>query len=331
MPPSPAATLTASWREVGPAPVILLIGPEEYLATRAFESVRHRMREAEPDVETVRLDAAHYDAGSLIVLGSPSLFGGKQIIEARGLAQMNDAFLQDALEYISNPAPDVVLVMHHSGGARGKKLLDAVKAKKAVVVECQPLKKDSDKADFVAAEFRNARRRIEPDAVRSLVAAVGSSLSELAAACHQLASDSDGVISAELVEKYYGGRIEATGFKVADAALAGRGGQALAMLRHALSTGADPVPLVAALAMKLRAVGKVYGVRGSSAQLAKELGMAPWQVDQARREAQRWTPEGLNHCIQVLAEADAQVKGEARDPIYAVERAVTAIALGGSR
>ena len=330
MSPSPAASATTSWREVAPAPVVLLLGPEEYLAARGFESVRRRMREAEPDAETVQLDASQYEAGSLIVLGSPSLFGGTQIIEARGLAQMNDAFLQDALQYIADPAPDVVLVMHHAGGARGKKLLDALKAGKAILVECQPLKKDSDKADFVASEFRNARRRIEPDAVRALVAAVGSSLSELAAACHQLASDSEGVVSAETVEKYYGGRIEATGFKVADAALAGRGGQALAMLRHALSTGADPVPLVAALAMKLRAVAKVYGVRGSSAQLAKDLGMAPWQVDQARREAQRWTPEGLNHCIQVLAEADAQVKGEARDPIYAVERAVTAIALGGS-
>lgn len=331
MSPNNAAPVTASWREVGPAPVVLLLGPEEYLATRSFESVRYRLRQADPEAETVRLDAAQYEAGSLIVLGSPSLFGGTQIIEARGLAQMNDAFLQDVLKYISDPAPDVVLVMHHAGGTRGKKLLDALKAANAVLVECQPLKKDAEKAEFVAAEFRSARRRIEPDAVRALVAAVGSNLAELAAACHQLISDSDGGVSVDMVEKYYGGRVEATGFKVADAALAGRGGQALATLRHALSTGADPVPLVAALAMKLRAVAKVYGVRGSSAQLARELGMAPWQVDQARREAQRWSPEGLNHCIQVLAEADAQVKGEAKDPIYAVERAVAAIALGGSR
>lgn len=331
MSPSPAATAAVSWREVVPAPIILLLGPEEYLATRAFDSVRRQMREAEPDVDTERLDAASYEAGSLIVLGSPSLFGGTKIVEVRGLASMNDAFLQDVIQYLADPAPDVVLVLHHAGGNRGKKLLDQLRAGRAVVVECQPLKKDSDKVDFASAEFRTARRRIEPDAVRALVAAVGSSLSELAAACQQLISDTEGVISTETVEKYYGGRVEATGFKVADAALAGRGGPALAMLRHALATGADPVPLVAALAMKLRAVAKVYGVRGSSAQLARDLGMAPWQVDQARREAQRWTPEGLNYCIQMLAEADAQVKGEARDPVYAVERAVTAIALGGTR
>ncbi|GAB3541090.1 DNA polymerase III subunit delta [Arthrobacter tecti] len=328
---SPSASSATSWREVAPAPVILLSGPEEYLAMRSFEAVRKRMRELEPNVDTVRLDAAQYEAGALIVLGSPSLFGGTKVIEATGLAQMNDAFLQDALAYLTDPAPDVVLVLHHSGGTRGKKLLDQLKTGKATVVDCQPLKKDSEKIDFVSAEFRSARRRIDADAVRALVAAVGSNLSELAAACQQLISDTEGVLGAETVEKYFGGRIEATGFKVADAALAGRGGQALAMLRHALSTGADPVPLVAALAMKLRVVAKVYGVRGGSAQLAKDLGMAPWQVDQARREAQRWTPEGLNYCIQVLAEADAQVKGEARDPVYAVERAVAAISRGGIR
>ena len=124
------------------------------------------------------------------------------------------------------------------------------------MVECQPLKKDADKADFVGAEFRQAGRRIDPQAVRALVAAVGANLSELAAACSQLISDTpaegSGTITPELVDKYYGGRVEATAFRVADAALAGNGPVALSSLRHALATGVDPVPLVAALAMKIR-------------------------------------------------------------------------------
>jgi DNA polymerase III subunit delta len=39
----------------------------------------------------------------------------------------------------------------------------------------------------------------------------------------------------------------------------------------------------------------------------------------------------LIRSIQVIAEADAQVKGEARDPVYAVEHAVTVIAMSASR
>ncbi|WP_407651900.1 DNA polymerase III subunit delta [Arthrobacter sedimenti] len=317
----------ASWREVRPAAVMLLSGPEDYLASKVSESIRAQVRTAQPGAELVSFDAGSYETGTLTMHASPSLFGDWKVIEVAGLAQMNDAFLVDALAYLTDPAPDVVLVMRHSGGNRGKKLLDAIKAV-GTVVDCQPLKKDGEKAEFVTTEFRLARRRIEPDAVRALVAAVGSQLPELAAACQQLMADTAGDVSAETVEKYYGGRVEATGFKVADAALAGRTAQALSMLRHALATGADPVPIVAALAMKVRAVAKVHGVRGSSMQLAKDLGMAPWQVDQARKEAQRFSSDALARSIRALAEADAQVKGESRDPVYAVERAVTVIALG---
>ena len=325
---SSAPAQQVSWRDPRPAPLVLLSGPEDYLASKAAESIRAQVRNAQPGAELVQFDAGTYEAGTLLMQASPSLFGDWKIIEASGLAQMNDAFLVDALAYLEDPAPDVVLVMRHSGGNRGKKLLDALKAAKATSVDCQPLKKDADKADFVATEFKAARRRIEPDALRALVAAVGSQLPELAAACQQLIADISGDVGIETVEKYYGGRVEATGFKVADAALAGRTAQALSMLRHALATGADPVPIVAALAMKVRAVAKVHGVRGSSGQLAKEFGMAPWQVDQARREAQRFSSAALAQCIRALAEADAQVKGASRDPVYAVERAVTVIALG---
>ena len=129
-----------------------------------------------------------------------------------------------------------------------------------------------------------------------------------------------------MVDRYYGGRVEATAFKVADAAMAGNAPLALSTLRHALDTGADPVPIVAALAAKLRSLAKVAGAQGSSSQIAKQLGMQPWLVEQAQRDVRRWTPEGLVRSIQVTAEADAQVKGLSRDPVYAVEHAVTVIA-----
>jgi DNA polymerase-3 subunit delta len=239
---------------------------------------------------------------------------------------MNDAFLTDALKYLADPEPDAVLVVRHGGGVRGKKLLDAIKAAGWPVVDCQPLKKDADKSAFVAAEFKAASRRIEPEAVHALVNAVGANLSELAAACSQLIADAATAVDTDMVDRYYGGRIEATAFKVADAALAGNGPLALSTLRHALATGADPVPLVAALAAKLRTVAKVAGAQGSSAQIARQLGMQPWLVEQAQRDVRRWTPEGLVRSIQVTAEADAQVKGLSRDPVYAVEHAVTVIA-----
>lgn len=320
------ATNSATWRDVTPAAVVLVTGPEEYLGIRAMDRVRSQVRAAAPDVEVSRLNAGSYEAGSLAMNVSPSLFGESKLIEVEGLESMNDAFLADALGYLQHPEQDAVLVLRHGGGVRGKKLLDAVKAAGWPVVDCQPLKKDAEKTAFVVAEFKAASRRIEPDAVQALVNAVGASLSELAAACSQLIADASTAVDAAMVDRYYGGRIEATAFKVADAAMAGNAPVALSTLRHALATGADPVPLVAALAAKLRTVTKVAGAQGSSAQIAKQLGMQPWLVEQAQRDVRRWTPEGLARSIQVTAEADAQVKGLSRDPVYAVEHAVTVIA-----
>ncbi|MDJ0357976.1 DNA polymerase III subunit delta [Paenarthrobacter sp. PH39-S1] len=325
-----------SWRDVPPASVVLVHGTEDFIAGRALENLRRKLRAESPQLEVTTVDASAYTAGQLTMLSSPSLFGEAKLIEVSALAAMNDDFLTEALAYLNSPEPDVVVALHHGGGTRGKKLLDAVKASGAPVVECLPLKKDQEKADFVGAEFRQAGRRIDPQAVRALVAAVGASLAELAAACSQLIADvpsAEGAasVSAAMVDKYYGGRVEATAFRVADAALAGNAPVALSSLRHALATGVDPVPLVAALAMKVRTLAKVHSARGSSAQIAKDLGMQAWQVDSARRDIGAWSAEALIRSIQVLADADAQVKGEAKDPVYAVERAVTVIATSARR
>jgi DNA polymerase-3 subunit delta len=217
-------------------------------------------------------------------------------------------------------------VLRHGGGQRGKRLLDAVRAAGHPVAVCETIKRDADKAAFVTQELRRAGRRMEARAVRSLVDAVGSDLRELAAACAQLVADTSGVISVEVVERYYGGRIEATGFRVADAAVDGNAGEAVALLRHAFATGVDPVPLVAALAARLRVLAKVSAVRGRGPGAERDLGLAPWQVDRSRKELNRWTPEALASAITAVAQADAEVKGASRDPRFAVERAVLRIA-----
>ncbi len=257
---------------------------------------------------------------------SPSLFGEAKVVVLGAAEAAGEALVREVIDYVARPDPDTVLVVVHAGGVRGKKILDAVRKSGASVVGAEPIKKDADKAAFVSAEFRRAHRRIDAAGVRTLVDAVGSDLRDLAAACAQLIADTDGTVHEAVVDRYYGGRVEATGFRVADAAAAGNGAQAVALLRHALATGADPVPIVAALALKLRNLAKVGASRGRGGVSAGDLGMAPWQVDRARRELAGWTPEGLATAITAVARADAEVKGEGRDPVFAVERAVLMIA-----
>lgn len=320
-----AAPSGPDFRTVEPAALILLKGAEDYVATRALDRVRTALKAQHPDLEYTRLDAAEATRGELTTLSSPSLFGEPRLIVVEDLAQMNEVFLEDALRFLEEPADsEVTLVFRHSGGNRGKKLTDALSAR-GVVVDCSTVKSDNDKLDFVRKEFRAAQRTIHPEAARALVSAAGSTLSDLGSACQQLMRDVPEDITAEHVDKYFGGRVEASAFKVADATFAGRGESALRLYRHAISTGVSPVAVTAALAMKARQVAALVDHRGAQGELAQTLKMAPWQLKQAAETARRWTPREAADAVEAVAQADAEVKGVSRTPEYAVEKAIARI------
>lgn len=331
--PKTAATIPQlSWDRVRPARVVLISGTEGFLADRAMRMLRDILRAEDPSIEISDLEADTYSPGELITLASPSLFGEPRMIRVTGVEKCSDAFITETMSYLESTAEDTYVVLRHAGGVRGKKLLDAIRAGlgNGIEIVCTELKKDSDKLDFAAAEFAIEGRRITGGALRALSSAFADDLAELAAACQQLIADASEEITEVTVEKYYSGRVETNAFRVADSAIAGRRGEALVLLRHALASGADPVPIVAAFASKLRTMAKISGARGGSGQLASQFGLAPWQVDRARRDLQGWDDRGLGRSIEILAETDAAVKGAGRDPVFALERMIGVISTRGT-
>ena len=320
------------WHGIRETAVILLTGTESFLADRALRILTDRMKSSDAGVEINDLDAADYQQGDLLQLASPSLFGEPRLLRVQAVEKCNDAFLEDALSYLSAPEADVVVVLRHGGGNRGKKLLDALKAAGdvALVVECKEIKKDAERVTFVQQEFQRHGVTIEPRAVRALVDAFSIDLAELASACSQLITDVGSAgISAATVERYYGGRVEATTFQIADQAISGHFAEALALLRHAMNSGVEPVMIVAAFAMKLRTMALVGGASGSIDAVAGELGMVPWQARNARSSLQGWDQAGLGAAILEVAHTDGAVKGSGPNPEYALERMVRVVAMRG--
>ncbi len=320
------------WDRVRPANIVLISGTEDLLAERAIRMLREILKAEDPSLEISDLEADAYGPGELITLASPSLFGEPRMIRVSGVEKSTDAFIAETLEYLESPADDTYVVLRHAGGVRGKKLLDAIRGGlgNGIEIVCTELKKDSEKLDFAAAEFAIENRRITSGALRALTGAFSDDLAELAAACQQLMADASEEITEVTVEKYYSGRVETNAFRAADVAIAGRRGDALILLRHALASGADPVPIVAAFASKIRTMAKISGARGGSGQLAQQFGLAPWQVDRARRDLQGWDDRGLGRCIELLAETDAAIKGAGRDPVFVLERLVGVISTRGT-
>ena len=229
--------------------------------------------------------------------------------------------------YLAAPADGTTIVLHHVGGAKGKAVLEAARTAGVLEISCARLTRPDERADFVRAEVRRAGGRISPDAVAVLLDAVGSDLRELAAVAGQLVSDSGGSVDVDLVRAFHTGRAEVSGFAVSDLAVVGNAAGAIEALRYALGVGVPHVVVADALADGVRTIARVASAGGGNDYaLASRLAMPPWKVKRARSQMRGWSEPGVRRALGVVAELNADVKGAAADPAYALERAVRDLA-----
>jgi DNA polymerase-3 subunit delta len=313
------------------APLRLVVGDEELLVSRAVGEVVSAARAADSQSDVREVQASEVAPGDLFDLLSPSLFGGRRVVVLRGAHEAKADLVEGLRRYVADPAPDVTLVVLHPGGARGKAVLEVFRGAGAVVVECAKLTRADERQAFVRAEAARSGGAITPDAVAVLLDSVGTDLRELATACAQLVADSGGRVDAAAVNRYHRGRAEVTGFAVADRAVVGDVPGALETLRWALAIGVAHVLVADALADGVRSVARVSAAgRANPYALASSLGMPPWKVKRAQSQSRGWTETGLSAALRVVADLNAEVKGVAADPAYALEAAIRRIATARS-
>ena len=306
----------------------LILGSESALSDRALTKIISQLKEEKCEITS--LFAADVIVGDIADSLAPSLFSERRAMIIRDLQDLPEESKDEVTRYLGAPDGSTTVVFVHKGGVKGKALLDAIKKAKPEIITCDPIKKEAEKEEFVRNLFLDLKRKATPGAISALVGALGNDLRELQSAIGQIAADAPaGVIDELMIDKFHQGRVETTGFDVADATLDGNLSGALIALRSALETGTDPVMITSAIASALRSLAKVSGAnRGvKSFELAGQLGMAPWQIDKARRQLNRWSPAQIADAVGAIALADAEVKGAASDPIYALEKALTRIAM----
>ncbi|TDQ54033.1 DNA polymerase III delta subunit [Actinomycetospora succinea] len=320
----------------------LVVGDEGLLVERAVTRAITAAREADPAVEVSRLPAGELTSGVLGELVSPSLFAESRVVVVENGHDAGAEVTTLLLEYAKAPSEGVTLVVVHrgppkssrsrrpakgaaKGPAKGDALLEGLRGAGATEAAASSLS-DDQRADFVRAEVRQAGGKITGEALGLLMDAVGSDLRELAAAASQLASDSGGHVDADAVRRFHRGRAEVTGFAVADRAMTGDRAGALEALRWALDTGVPHVVVADAIADGVRTAARVTAAgRGDPYSLASGLRMPPWKVKRGQQNGRGWTGEGFTRAMGVVADLNANVKGAAADPSYALEYAVEAV------
>ncbi len=313
-----------------PAPLHLVLGEEELLIERAVRETLAAARAIDATADLTRVRVSDLTAPELAELVSPSLFSEGRVIVLESAQDISQELADAVTSYLKDPAEGVVLVVVHTGGGRSKagKTLPAVMKKAgAEITECPKLTKPAERESFVRHEVRRAGGKIDPAGVTALIDAVGSDLRELSSAATQLVADAGGTVDAEAVRRYHRGRADVTGFAVAEKAVSGDRSAALESLRWAMQLGVPHVLVADALADAVRTIARVSAAgRGNPNQMAGELGMPPWKIRKAQGQARGWGQDGLATAMRVVARLNAEVKGVAADPNYALERAVLEVA-----
>jgi len=308
------------------APLVLVQGDEELLVARAVREALDTARAVDQELEVVDRAAGEFTESDVVDLGASSLFGGLRAVVVRAAQELTDELRDALIAYVAHPMDDVVLVVVHNGAVRNRKIVNAMKAAGARMIAISKITRPRERHDFAVAEVRRAGGKISDTAVTALLDAVGSDLREIAAVCEQLVADTDGPIDDAAVHRFHRGRAEASGFAVADAAIAGDLAGALTLLRQALETGTAAVLISSAVTGGLRDLARVAGAGGGSKyDLARALGMPDWKVERAQRSARAWSDGGLARALRAAATADAGVKGGAADPAYALETLVRTV------
>jgi DNA polymerase-3 subunit delta len=313
------------------SPLHLVLGDEELLVERAVADVLRSARKRagaskDVDIPINRMRAGDVSTYELAELLSPSLFADERIVVLEAAAEAG----KDAVGVILSAAADLpggtMLVVVHTGGGRAKALAGELRSLGAVVHPCARISKVSERVDFVRKEFRGLRVKADEETVTALLDAVGSDLRELAAACSQLVADTGGAVDAAAVRRYHSGKAEVKGFDIADKAVAGDIEGAAEALRWAMMRGEPLVVLADALAEAIHTIGRVGPLSGDPYRLASQLGMPPWRVQKAQKQARHWSRDTVATAMRVVAALNANVKGAVVDADYALESAVRQVA-----
>ncbi|VEH90959.1 DNA polymerase III, delta subunit [Propionibacterium australiense] len=306
----------------------LIHGPESLLAERATARLLNQARAEQPGAQVNELDASSTTAADFLEATGGSLFATHCAVVLHDVGSADDALAARLLDFATAPTDSVCLIVEHAGGTKGRGLLTRLRKAGVSQIAAEPLKA-WELTDFVTREARDQGMSIDGRAAQGLVEAVGKDLRALAGAVNQLSSDWQGErLTAEVVNRYFAGRVDITGYTVSTDALSGQPGQALEKLRWALSCGVHPAAITAAFAADLRALGLYLGAQGErmrDTEMARVCGVGPWKVKTLRAQARGWQPEGVARSLVAVATADAAVKGAATDPHFALEQMLLAI------
>ncbi|WP_040228872.1 DNA polymerase III subunit delta [Bhargavaea cecembensis] len=316
--------ITEQWRKITAgdlAPVYLISGTELYFFDETVRRIKEAMPEAADselsifDLEETPVEAVIEEADTVPFFSDRKLLIAKNAGFLKASDKSKEKVVHD-LERLSNwldhppeSAVTVFLAPYEKLDAR-KKIVKQFR-KQAVCLEAEALK-PHDLETWVKQEAARCGSRITDDAVRTLISRGGDDLLKLGNEMEKLVLYADGgEIDVVTVNLLIAKTPEDDAFKLLDAFMAGRTGEALSIYRDLLRNREEPIRLNALLANQVRLMIQVGALKRKGYQqhqIAKQLKVHPYRV-KLILDNHRMTDESrLLEVLARLAEADLRLK-----------------------
>jgi DNA polymerase-3 subunit delta len=266
--------------------------------------------------DDVEIDAV---AGACL---TPPFLSDQRVVILRDAGRFSTEQLAPLLAFLEDPLPTTALIVAAGGGKLAPKLVAAIK-KVGHVVATGP---GRDSKGWLEGRLKQAPLRFEPATRSALALHLGEDVSRLPALIEVLAAtygEGSTIGPAEL-EPFLGEAGGIAPWDLTDAIDRGETETALVAL-HRLLTGGDRHPLVV-LAILYRHVAPMMVLDGAAARTEAEAaellgiakGRSTFPAKKALATSRVWGRDGVARAIQLVAEADVNLRGQSGWPSEAV-------------
>ncbi|WP_251554781.1 DNA polymerase III subunit delta [Neobacillus muris] len=305
------------------APIYLLYGTEAYLIHETKQLLLNQLLSEDErdfnfsayDLEETPVELAIEDAETF------PFFGDRKVIflhnpvfltaeKTKGKAEHNLSRLE---AYLSKPAPFTVMVISapYEKLDERKKLTKELK-RHGEVFEAKKLSEPELK-NWIQDAAKARGKVFEPDAIEQLLALVGTNMFLIASEVEKLSlyAAEETKIDRSLVEKLAARSLEQNIFTLIEKVVQRKLDEALRIYYDLLKQNEESIKILALLAGQFRLIYQVKELsrRGyGQQQIAGLIKTHPFRVKLALGQAGRFTDEELANLMDLLAEADYQMK-----------------------
>jgi len=327
-------------------PVYFFFGEEKYLQEELIKHIGQAYLGLDYNFGLEKLDGQSLDFNEILErLDEDGLFTKRRLLVVDGLPFLNvvrkteenasdrddnaSVKEKEAVELLDKyltaqktHEPSSILVLLSRRVDRRKKIFKVLD-RKALVVECNPLKGES-LAEWIRQKTERLGKKIERTAVERLLMAGDHNLHYLSTELEKYSTyigDKENVISSEVVDLLFSGDLIGDVFKLADALAERNLFRADDLLQLLLSRREKPLLIFFMLARHYRLLLNARCLMDEGlppAQFASTLAVQPFVARKLREQAALYNRRTLEEALIVLQKTDLQIKTGRLDPEQAL-------------